>query len=122
MPFENPLDYETYDEFKWYVFPYEMLNSTIISVAINDKEKFGATIWRMKLLDTLVLSPKFSWNDITQEGRIHIKASIRFIGQNDLLKISANKILSEHTNKRDSALLESWNSIMSDPKNYQKVG
>lgn len=121
-PLENPINYEIYDEYKWYVFPYNMLNSKISSIVLMDGDKIEATKERMKLLNRLVLSPKFRWNCITQEGLVHIKASIRFVGQNDILQVHVHRILNEHVNKRDQSLLSDWDIQMSDQTNYQIVG
>lgn len=117
-PIENPLDFTIFDELKWYIFPYSMLNFKTESFILTDEEKIEATIERMKLLNMLVLSPKFGWNCITPEGLMHIKASIKFIGQNDILNVRVDKILNEFVKKRDQSLLSKWDSKMSEPSNY----
>ncbi len=82
QPFENPLDYQVYDEFKWY-YSYSLkdLNTT--------KGIIQATIERLCLAAKLQFHPRFNWNVQTPNGSIHVKSSMRFTSANEqnVLKI-----------------------------------
>lgn len=76
QPFENPLDYKIYDEFKWYYSQsLKNLNTT--------KGIIQATVERLCLAAKLQFHPKFNWNVRTPEGRIHVKSSMRFTSANE---------------------------------------
>ncbi|EKT4502345.1 hypothetical protein [Flavobacterium psychrophilum] len=80
QPFINPLDYLTYDEFKWYFAPFmaENINEIINS---DKKSKIKLTRQRLKLANKLRLAPKFSWNAKSSQGLVHLRASINFIAE-----------------------------------------
>jgi hypothetical protein len=78
QPFTNPIDYSIYDEFKWYLIP--MLKkkiNTVSSISIKDKVKY--TQKRLEIAANLKYGTKFLWNDSSNEGRTHIKASLDFL-------------------------------------------
>ena len=76
QPFENPLDYKIYDEFKWYYSQsLKNLNTT--------KGIIQATVERLCLAAKLQFHPKFNWNVRTPEGSIHVKSSMRFTSANE---------------------------------------
>lgn len=117
-PFTNYLDYEVYDEFKWYSVHFAYLIKPIRSFIHEQHEQLNATIEQQMLINALVLSPRFSWNCLTAEGRVHVKATIQFIGETHPFKIAPIKFLDEHVRSRSKPLLDRWNLISSDPKNY----
>jgi hypothetical protein len=88
--FINPLDFETYDEFKWYFVPF--MNDTFSFKDINTKKKAFYTNHRLKLANKIGLDPKFSWNARNSLGNIHLKSSINFLSEtNDsIFKVSHN--------------------------------
>lgn len=76
QPFENPLDYKIYDEFKWYYsHSLKDLNTT--------KGIIQATVERLCLAAKLQYHPRFNWNVRSQEGNIHVKSSMRFTSANE---------------------------------------
>ena len=76
QPFENPLDYQIYDEFKWYYSQsLKDLNTTIGIIQ--------ATVERLCLAAKLQYHPRFNWNVRSQEGNIHVKSSMRFTSANE---------------------------------------
>lgn len=76
QPFENPLDYQIYDEFKWYYSQsLKDLNTT--------KGIIQATVERLCLAAKLQYHPRFNWNVRSQEGNIHVKSSMRFTSANE---------------------------------------
>lgn len=117
-PFVNPLDFETYDEFKWYMIPFRDLNRYSASCNLTNAEKISAAIERQRIVNSLVLSPKYSWNCLTKDGLIQVKTTIRFITESCKCEMPPNKHLSEHVDVRNAALLKQWNVIVSDVKNY----
>lgn len=88
QPFINPLDYITYDEFKWYFVPFMDKNINEI-INSDEKSKIKFTRQRLKLANKLRLDPKFSWNSKSVQGLIHLRASINFISESEdnVLKI-----------------------------------
>ncbi|GHT60320.1 hypothetical protein FACS189451_00130 [Bacteroidia bacterium] len=82
QPFENPLDYKTYDELKWYYIPKMDDKIPELRIAGNDYI-INATRERIKLAGYLRLHPRFSWNAKNKEGQTHLISSIRFIAANE---------------------------------------
>lgn len=81
QPFVNPLDYETYDEFKWYCAPF--MTSQILQLPIlGDPEKRNLTKERLKLAVKIRVHPKYNWNS-KKQGLVHVKASINFIAKSN---------------------------------------
>lgn len=76
QPFENPLDYQIYDEFKWYY-------SQSLKDLNTAKGIIQATIERLCLAAKLQYHPRFNWNVRTKEGYIHVKSSMRFTSANE---------------------------------------
>lgn len=81
QPFVNPLDYLTYDEFKWYCAPY-MTNDILELPILSEKEKKNMTYKRLMLATKVRVHPKFGWNSKSQ-GLIHIRASINFLSSSN---------------------------------------
>lgn len=90
QPFVNPLDYVTYDEFKWYCVPFMTENVPELSI-IPKEEKSLLTFNRLMLAVKVRVHPKYSWNSKNQ-GLIHIRASISFLSasEDEPLKINHN--------------------------------
>lgn len=76
QPFENPLNYQIYDEFKWYY-------SQSLKDLNTSKGIIQATVERLCLAAKLQYHPKFNWNVRTPEGSIHVKSSMRFTSANE---------------------------------------
>lgn len=81
QPFINPLNFETYDEFKWYFVPF--LNENFSFKDINKEEKAVFTNHRIKLANKIKLDPKFSWNARNSQGIVQLKSSINFLSETD---------------------------------------
>ena len=81
QPFVNPLDYLTYDEFKWYVAPFMKDSIEELPIA-NRKLLVKLTRQRLKLANKLRLHPKYYWNSYG-DGLIHLKASVNFIAESN---------------------------------------
>lgn len=102
VPFVNPINYETYDEFKWYLHPN--LNKNVGNLSIlSSAERVRLTKERLKIANNIRCSPKFSWNSKSEEGLVHIRASIQFISSNKLLGISHDFEWETEMAKRDNA-------------------
>lgn len=82
QPFVNPLDYLTYDEFKWYVVPFMDENVAEIPL-IENKAKIELVKQRLKFANKLRSHPKFSWNSKSPQGLLHLRASISFISESE---------------------------------------
>lgn len=85
-PFTNPLDYQIYDEFKWYLVPFDKIGKVDLGL-LEYNEKIEFTKNRLKLANQVRLSPRFSWNTKSTQGRIHLRATVSFIAENRLLGI-----------------------------------
>lgn len=77
QPFVNPLDYITYDEFKWYCAPNMTEDISELPI-ISEKEKMNLAYERLMLATFVRVHPKFSWNSKGQ-GLVHVRASINFL-------------------------------------------
>lgn len=87
--FVNPLDYNSYEEFKWYIVPFMDLNLKDLTAA-NKAYKILLTRSRLKLSIRLQALPKFSWNTKSAEGLVHLKATIHFMSENNRLGVEHN--------------------------------
>jgi len=104
-PFINPLDYTTYDEFKWYLCPDLDRNVKNLSI-LEPIEKIELTKQRLKIANNIRCSPKFNWNSKSKEGLIQVRASISFISANRLLDIMHNFEWNDVVAKRDEAVVD----------------
>ncbi|MDR2583999.1 MAG: hypothetical protein LBC75_11010 [Fibromonadaceae bacterium] len=110
-PFVNPLDYNTYDEFKWYLCPDIDKNVMNLSILRFD-DKIKLTKQRLKIANIIRCSPKFRWNSKSKEGLVQVKASISFISDSGILDIKHNFGWSDLVAKRDEkTLVEISNEI-----------
>ena len=81
-PYQSPIDYKTVDVFEW-----EKINETFVYVNKNiknllkpEKSEIKKIIRdNFKLINNLRFAPVYSWNAMSQEGRVHIYATIDFI-------------------------------------------
>jgi hypothetical protein len=85
-PFTNPLDFAIYDEFKWYLCPYQSVNSNNLNT-LTTTERIEYTKLRLKIANRVRCSPKFYWNSKSKEGQVQLNATINFISQNNLLDV-----------------------------------
>lgn len=85
--FENPLDYQIYDEFKWYL--WQNLNTISDSGPSENsiEDRIATTKARLKLDNHILYSPKFSWNAKNLQGIIHLKATSIFLSDDTLLNV-----------------------------------
>ncbi|WP_312285108.1 hypothetical protein [Chryseobacterium gleum] len=82
QPFDNTINFITYDEFKWYMAPeLEYKNQSDLS-RISFREKVEHTKNRLILANKLRCSTKFNWNSKTTEGQSQLIPSIRFLSEN----------------------------------------
>lgn len=88
-PFVNPLDYTTYDEFRWYVCPD--LDENVKNLSnLSANERIELTKQRLKIANVIRCSPKFNWNSKSKEGLTQIRSSISFIAANKILDVLHN--------------------------------
>lgn len=87
--FINPLDYNEYEEFKWYVAPFMDSGIKDLNTA-NKAYKVMLTKKRLKLSIRLQALPKFSWNTKSPEGLVQLKATISFMSENNRLGVKHN--------------------------------
>lgn len=82
QPFTNLIDYQTYDEFKWYYV--DKLSKDMQELnKVNKCYILDATKSRLKLAANLRLHPKFSWNSKGKDGVAQLNPSISFISANE---------------------------------------
>ncbi|MFP9098497.1 hypothetical protein ACLI09_05525 [Flavobacterium sp. RHBU_24] len=82
QPFTNPLDYITYDEFKWYVVP-DMDQNVADLKLIDTTKKLSLIASRLLLAVTIRQHPKYYLNSQSKEGLIQLRASINFIAKSN---------------------------------------
>lgn len=112
--FINPLDYEIYDEFKWYFVPFMNQNFSIQN--INHKEKAKHTNARLKLANNIRLNPLFSWNASNQHGRIHLKSSLNFLSESKdkIFNVSHNFNFTDIYDNRSDKSLQNANKLIDE--------
>lgn len=108
QPVVNPLDFQDYDEFKWYYIPKLDVNTISLSEA-DETYVLEATKSRLKLAAKLRVHPRFSWNSKGKEGRAQICPTVTFISANEhtIFKISHGFDWSNVCDKRSVSVLES---------------
>ncbi|MEN5386577.1 hypothetical protein ABE179_01405 [Aliarcobacter skirrowii] len=128
-PFHNLLDYSIYDEFKWYLVPHMSKKTNLIH--LKDIEKIDLTKARLKLASLLRYSDKFHWNSLSQEGFIHIRASLDFITDYNYEVINVwhdfrwdayheNWEISKNQN-RSTSMLSRANEIIESSQSYKII-
>lgn len=128
-PFHNLLDYSIYDEFKWYLVPYMSKKTNLIH--LKDIEKIDLIKARLKLASLLRCSDKFHWNSLSQEGFVHIRASLDFITDYNYEVINVwhdfrwdayHEIWGISNNQtRSASMLEKVNEIIESSQSYKIV-
>jgi len=119
-PFINPLDYTTYDEFRWYVCPDLDANVKNLSV-LSHKEKINLTKERLKVANVIRCSPKFSWNSKSKEGLTQIRASISFIAANEILDVLHNFEWTHEVSKRNEETVISVSKKIDNYPDYKLI-
>lgn len=104
----NPITYEKYDEFKWYLFPdlHESKNT------IDKKYKISSTIERLSLSIHIACNPRFSWNEKSEEGKIHLNASVSFLSENKLLNVNHDWVQNNSQQKKSYEILKKCEAEM----------
>ncbi len=82
QPFDNNIDFTTYDEFKWYLSPPLSYNDQIDLNTLPFSKRVEHTKNRLILANKLRCSPKFNWNAKSNEGRAQLIPSIRLLSEN----------------------------------------
>ena len=89
QPFINPLDFITYDEYKWYLVPFISDDIEDLSVA-DTNYRLSLTKRRLKLASAVRHNEKYNWNSRSVQGLIQLKATINFMSEGGLLGIGHN--------------------------------
>lgn len=84
QPFDNNIDYTTYDEFKWYMAPQLSYKNQVDLNTVSFQTRIEHTKNRLILANRLRCSTKFNWNAKSNEGRRQLIPSIRFLSENYL--------------------------------------
>lgn len=87
QPFENPLDFQVYDEFKWYLADDLTASPDYGPSFCTFNQRLKFTQNPLELDTLLVHSPKFTWNPGDAQGNIHLKATSNFLSESGLLNI-----------------------------------
>lgn len=117
QPFTNPLDYNTFDEYLWYLVPN--LDKQIKDLRLaNYQERLSLTKQRLKLAAQIRLSPKYNWNTRSKHGLIQLRASINFIAKNNLLEVKHEFDWSDVLSKRSFKTLENLENIIETDNGY----
>jgi len=119
-PFTNPLDYNIYDEFKWYLCPDLTRDINNLSVLSND-EQILLTKKRLKIANQVRCSPKYRWNSKSLEGLVQMRATINFISENKLLNILHNFDWSDVVSKRDDETVSNINRKIDNYHDYRII-
>lgn len=121
QPFINPLDFETYDEFKWYFVPFMKEDFTF--TLIEQKERIKHTNNRLKLANKIRLDPKFSWNASNPQGKVHLKSSLNFLSEtnDNIFRVSHNFNWTDiYDNRSISALMKADKLIDEEIMDFDK--
>ncbi len=119
-PFINPLDYTTYDEFKWYLCPNLDDNVKNLSI-LSPEERVELTKERLKVANVIRCSPKFNWNSKSKEGLIQIRASINFVAANEILDVLHNFEWTSEVSKRNDATVISIRDQIDNYPDYKLI-
>ncbi|PKL22004.1 MAG: hypothetical protein CVV48_04605 [Spirochaetae bacterium HGW-Spirochaetae-4] len=118
-PFTNPLDYEVYDEFKWYLVPSGIIGEVDLRMLVYyDKVEFTKN--RLKLANRVRLSPKFLWNTKSIQGRIQLKATVSFMAENKLLGIRHDYAWTGLGIKRSKEIVDNLERQITNDNNFQE--
>lgn len=119
-PFTNPLDYNIYDEFKWYLCPDLTRDVNNLSV-LTTEEQISLTKERLKIANHVRCSPKYRWNSKSSEGLIQVRATISFISENRLLNILHNFDWNNVVSKRDDDIVLNISRKIDSYYDYRKI-
>ncbi|MBA7587347.1 hypothetical protein ES708_29376 [subsurface metagenome] len=120
VPFVNPLDFITYDEFKWYLVPD--LDETIADLRlINESCKIDLTKKRLRLASLVRLSPMYFWNTRSSQGLVQLKATINFMSESGLLEIKHSFGWTDVASKRSFKIIDNVKKLIETDKGYRKV-
>ncbi len=119
--FTNPLDFNIYDEFKWYLIPHLGLEIGNLETLSKD-EKLNYTKERLKLASEVRVSPKFNWNTKSKEGLVQMNATMNILTENNLLGLSHNfDWKNVVTEKRTANIVENLKLIIDAEENYKFI-
>ena len=112
--FINPLDFEIYDEFKWYFVPFMEKSFSIQNLSYKDKAKY--TNARLKLANNIRLNPLFSWNATNQQGKAHLKSSLNFLSESkdEIFRVSHNFHFIDIYDNRSNKSLQNANKLIDE--------
>lgn len=111
-PFTNPLDYEVYDEFKWYLVDnLEMIHEYGLS-NMTDEQKVAATKQRLKLANKIQHATIYSWNAKNKPGQIHLQATSNFLSENYLINVFHRFEGKPIAEKRSEQTLKNMNNFV----------
>lgn len=114
QPFINPLDYLTYDEFKWYCVPF-MTDKVPELAVLENSERLKFTKERLMLAVKVRVHPKYYWNSKNQ-GLVQIRASINFLSEtkDKVFKVDHNFDWSDIIGKRSLDSVEKFRTHLSN--------
>ncbi len=103
IPLKNLATCEYCDEFRWYLFPNN-LKSLNFNEGMNIQRKRALSL--IKIVSRLYFSPTFRWNASSNDGKVHIAASIDTISKyiSDIVDIN-NKEYFDYTYEAETLLL-----------------
>ncbi|CAM4071803.1 hypothetical protein [Gillisia limnaea] len=120
QPFTNPLDFQVYDEFKWYLTPKLDYKNIVDLNFIDFDTRVKFTKNRLILANRLRCSPKFNWNSRSILGRAQLIASINFLSQNYTMGVLHNFGWVDVIDKRDEKVVEKMNKKLNEYPDYRK--
>lgn len=120
QPFINPLDYITYDEFKWYLYP-DIPENVVDLRRADYKFRLQLTKERIKLAAIINHSPMFNWNTKSKEGLIQLRATITFVTERDLLDVEHNFDWSIVSSHRGTNIVEKLNQTIENDEDFKDL-
>lgn len=120
QPFTNPLDFQIYDEFKWYLTPKLDYKNIVDLNVIDFNTKVKFTKNRLMLANRLRCSPKFSWNSKNLLGKAQLIASINFLSQNYVMDVLHNFGWEDVIEKRNEQVVENINKKVREYPDYRE--
>lgn len=119
-PFTNPLDYQVYDEFKWYLVPFNVLPEKDIRI-LTKNERIEYTKQRLLLANMVRLSPWFNWNTKNDPGKIQLIATTRFIAENNLLDVFHDFEWTDIGTQRSNEIVQNIENIIQNSNDFKIV-
>jgi len=122
QPFENPLDYQVYDEFKWYLVD-KLTNLPAIGISSCSPDKrLGFVKHRLKLVNKLLFSPLFGWNARTIPGMVQLKATNNFLSVDGHNGVKHNLERRGFSGSRSAGLLIAADNRIDNETDYIILG